>query len=154
MQTIPNLIASSHVPSYIYVCVVCWCVCACVLGRSLHDSRRKGTSFEVHLWYFPGSGNCAADLSGKPVLTRDQSSSRPKENLKLTEDLHTHWNTWSFRQRVGCVHLQCTVHSAVACSDSDCLVVWRLRMHAYVDASQTAFNIPNCCWNCIEVLQN
>jgi hypothetical protein len=26
---------------------------------------------------------------------------RPKENLRLVEELHTNWNTWEIRQRVG-----------------------------------------------------
>ena len=48
-----------------------------VQRQSLHDSRRHGTSFEVHLWYYPGSGNCASDVSGKPRMERDHSTSRP-----------------------------------------------------------------------------
>jgi hypothetical protein len=55
--------------------------------QALWDSRRKGTSFEVHLTYYPGV-TCGADVAGVPVMTRDLSTSRKKEKLKLTEDLY------------------------------------------------------------------
>ena len=69
--------------------------------QSLHDSRRFGTLFQVHLWWFPG--NCAATKDqhtlpdGAPIVERLVQ----KEVLRLSEDLNTNWGAYETRRRVG-----------------------------------------------------
>ena len=71
--------------------------------KSLHESRRNGLSFQVHLWWYPG--DCADDVDMQSAFQREQSvgsgpEARVKEVLRLRETVHTQWGT--FRTRYSC----------------------------------------------------
>lgn len=69
--------------------------------QSLHDSRRFGTLFQVHLWWFPG--DCAAEEDQRTVRSDAPIADRlvQKEVLRLSEDLNTNWGAYETRRRVG-----------------------------------------------------
>jgi hypothetical protein len=78
--------------------------------QSLHDSRRLGTLFQVHFWYYPGTGGGCTALDSVPIeqtftipaaRVGPQLRVREKEILRLGEELHGSWNAYELRQRVG-----------------------------------------------------
>ncbi len=71
--------------------------------QSLHESRRRGTLFQIHLWYYPGSENadCAASLDGPATVIKNTKSVRTKEVFRIGEELHTSWDAWEMRARTG-----------------------------------------------------
>jgi hypothetical protein len=71
--------------------------------QSLHDSRRFGTLFQIFLWYYPGSGDgdCSVDLGGPAHVAKTTGGVRTKELFRLGEELHTSWDAWEMRTRVG-----------------------------------------------------
>jgi hypothetical protein len=78
--------------------------------QSLHDSRRLGTLFQVHFWYYPGTGGGCTALESVPIehtftipvaRVGPQHRVREKEILRLGEELHGSWNAYELRQRVG-----------------------------------------------------
>lgn len=78
--------------------------------QSLHDSRRLGTLFQVHLWYYPGSGGGCGAFDALPreeiftipaELVGPQQQMREKEIVRVGEELHANWNAWEMRQRIG-----------------------------------------------------
>ena len=60
--------------------------------QSLHDSRRKGTLFQIHIWFH--SGDCGGG-EGK------RAPNEFKEVLRIGEDLNTNWGAYETRVRVG-----------------------------------------------------
>jgi hypothetical protein len=86
--------------------------------QSLHTSRTKGTVFQVHLWYYPGDGDCTLPLdqvaafkaaSAATVYQQQQPQQgssghrkpRTKEVLRLRDSLHANWGTFHQRLTVG-----------------------------------------------------
>jgi thioredoxin reductase len=70
--------------------------------QSLHDSRRLGTHFEVHMWWHPGT--CAEKEGGAAAAGPDEPADADppgKVLLRIGEDLHTNWNAFEIRKRVG-----------------------------------------------------
>ena len=65
--------------------------------RSLHTSIHHGTLFQVHLWFFPGR----CDVTPGSARRRPEDPARDKEVFQLQEDLHTFWNQYDQRYRVG-----------------------------------------------------
>lgn len=70
----------------------------------MHESRRNGLSFQVHLWYYPG--DCASDVDVAAAVQQASSTgsgpeARMKEVLRLRETVHTQWGTFKTRYRVA-----------------------------------------------------
>jgi hypothetical protein len=76
--------------------------------QSLHDSRRKGTLFQVHIWWHAGNCNSCSDSgagSGHSTISDGGCDATHtasfKEVLRIGEDLNTHWGAYETRRRVG-----------------------------------------------------
>ena len=67
-------------------------------ARSLHKSRSEGTMFQVHVWFYPGDCSSTPPEAVRPPVPPEVAQ---KEVLKLYETLHTQWDTWDLRARVG-----------------------------------------------------
>jgi len=65
--------------------------------QSLHQSRTKGTLFQIHLWYYPG--DCALEAGSEATAGLDPGGA--KEVLRLEESLHTNWDSYKQRIRTG-----------------------------------------------------
>eukprot|EP00729_Bicosta_minor_P010555 gene10555-30280_t len=63
--------------------------------QSLHDSRRKGTLFQVHIWWHSGDCNDGSSRSS------GGGDAEYKEVLRIGEDLNTNWGAYETRVRVG-----------------------------------------------------